>query len=72
MSGTRRKTRCSACGRRVRDHEPDLVLRNMDEENPRPRYYHTRCGGAALDIVASAAEPAVWRLTVRSVEGGAN
>ncbi len=72
MSGTKLKTRCSACGKRVRDHEPDIVLRNMDEENPRPRYYHTRCGGAALDIVASAADPAVWRLTVRSVGGESN
>ena len=72
MSGAKRKVRCSACGKRVRDHEPDVVLRNMDEENPRPRYFHTACGPAAIDIVASAAEPAVWRLTVRSVEGGAN
>jgi hypothetical protein len=72
MSGTKSKTKCSACGKRIRDHEPDLVLRNAGEENPRPRYFHTRCGGAALDVVASAIVPAVWRLSVRHVEGGAN
>jgi hypothetical protein len=71
MSGTKSKVKCAACGKRIRDHEPDLVLRNLDDESARPRYFHTRCGAAAY-AVAIDADPALWRMTVRHVEEMAN
>jgi hypothetical protein len=64
-------TRCDSCGKRIRDHEPNLVLRNLAEGAARPRYYHTRCG-ASVYTVAVDGEPALWRLTVRHVEEVAN
>ncbi len=71
MSRTRSRIRCASCGKRIRDHEPDLVLRNLDDEGGRPRFYHTRCGGAAY--AAATDGPSVYVLTVRHVEEeGAN
>ncbi len=69
MSGTKSKTKCAACGRRIRDHEPDLVLRDLDNGG-RARYFHTRCGGAAYAAVMDS--PSVYALTVRHVEEVAN
>ncbi len=43
---TRTKFKCAACKKRIPDHEPDLVLRDL-ENGGGPRYYHTRCGEAA-------------------------
>ncbi|MDP9474797.1 MAG: hypothetical protein M3R38_03755 [Actinomycetota bacterium] len=61
--------RCAACKERIPDHEPDLVLRDLDNGG-RARYYHTRCGGAAYAAVTE--RPSVYRLTVRHVAGAAN
>ena len=69
MSRTASKIRCAACKGRIPDHEPDLVLRDL-ENGGRPRYYHTRCGGAAY--AAAAESPSVYRLTVRHVAGVMN
>jgi hypothetical protein len=65
---SRPKIRCSACGKRIPDHEPDVVLRQLDSE--RHRYYHTRCTGEALELVTEA--PRAWLMTVRHVEEMAN
>ena len=62
------KIKCSACKKRIPDHEPDVVLRRL--EGGVRRYYHTRCTGAALELVTGT--PAVWRMTVRHVEEMAN
>jgi hypothetical protein len=59
MSG---KLRCSGCGKKVRDHEPDLILHPSEGLGPL-RYYHVRCGAVALSIVA--ATPAAWKLALR-------
>ncbi len=64
----RPKIRCAACKKRIPQSEPDVVLRRLDRE--RPRYYHTRCTPAALDLVAEA--PEVWVMTMRHVEEMAN
>jgi hypothetical protein len=45
-----------------------VELRRLDGEQR--RYYHTRCTGAALELVTET--PAVWRMTVRHVEEMAN
>jgi hypothetical protein len=65
---SRPKIRCSACRKRIPDHEPDVVLRRL--EGGVRRYYHTRCTRAALELVAET--PALWRMTVRHVEEMAN
>jgi hypothetical protein len=65
---SRPKIRCSACRKRIPDHEPDVVLRRL--EGGVRRYYHTRCTRAALELAAET--PAVWRMTVRHVEEMAN
>jgi hypothetical protein len=65
---SRPKIRCSACKKRIPDHEPDVVLRKL--EGGVRRYYHTRCTGAALKLVTEV--PDVWRMTVRHVEEMAN
>ena len=65
---SRPKIRCSACRKRIPDHEPDVVLRRL--EGGVRRYYHTRCTRAALELVAET--PAAWRMTVRYVEEMAN
>jgi hypothetical protein len=66
MSG--RVIRCAACKKRIRGHEPDVELRRLDGEQR--RYYHTRCTGAALELVTEA--PEVWLMSVRHVEEMAN
>ncbi len=69
MSGGRSKvTRCAACGKRVRPHEPDLILQDLDG-GPQ-RFFHTRCGGAAYAAVAG--KLGAYRLTVRHIEELAN
>jgi hypothetical protein len=66
---SRSRIKCAHCKRRIRDHQPDLVLRDLDNGG-RDRYYHTTCGGAAY--AAAAQKPALYRLTVRHVEGAMN
>jgi hypothetical protein len=65
---SRLRVKCAACKKRIPDHEPDVVLRRL--EGGIRRYYHTRCTGAALELVAEA--PAVWLMTVRHVKEMAN
>lgn len=65
---TRAVTRCRACGKRIRDHEPDLVLE--DTRTGCKRWFHTRCGAAAYALAAE--RPALYVLTVRHVEEVAN
>jgi hypothetical protein len=65
---SRPKIRCSGCRKRIPDHEPDVVLRRL--EGGIRRYYHTRCTGAALELVTET--PAAWRMTVCYVEEMAN
>jgi hypothetical protein len=65
---SRPKIRCRACRKRIPDHEPDVMLRQLD--GGRRRYYHTRCTGSALKLVVQV--PDVWRMTVRHVEELAN
>ena len=66
---SRSKIKCAHCNRRIRDHQPDLILRDLDNGS-RDRYYHTMCGGAAY--AAAAQKPALYRLTVRHVDAVAN
>ena len=65
---SRPKIGCRACRKRIPDQEPDVVLRQLD--GGRRRYYHTRCTGAALELVTEA--PEAWLMTVRHVEEMAN
>ncbi len=65
----RTRIKCASCGGRIRAHEPDLVLRDL-ENGGRPRYFHTRCGEAAYAAVTES--PSVYVLTVRHVEEVAN
>lgn len=67
MSRTRIK--CAHCKRRIRDHEPDLILQDLDN-GARDRFFHTRCGDAAA--AAAARKPAAYQLTVRHIEAVAN
>jgi hypothetical protein len=62
------RIKCAACKKRIPDHEPDVVLRRL--EGGGRHYYHTRCTGAALELVTAA--PDAWRMTVRHVEEMAN
>ncbi len=66
MSGP--KIKCAACGKRIPDHEPDVVLRRL--EGGLRRYYPTRCTGSALALITEA--PDAWCMTVRHVEELAN
>jgi hypothetical protein len=61
-------TKCAACKKRIPDHEPDVMLRRL--EGDLRRYYHTRCTGAALELVTEASE--AWLMTVRHIEEVAN
>ncbi len=65
MSGGRTKAiRCDACGKRVRAHEPDLILQDL-AGGPK-RYFHTRCGSAAYAAVVE--KVSAYRLSVRHIE----
>ena len=69
MSGGQSKAiRCAACQKRIRGHEPDLILQDLSG-GPQ-RFFHTRCGGAAYAEVAE--KLGAYRLTVRHVEAEAN
>ena len=64
----RTRIKCAACKQRIPTHEPDLILRKLGSE--KVRYYHTRCGSAAQQVVLD--DPDVWHMTVRHVEEVAN
>jgi hypothetical protein len=65
---SRSRIKCAACKKRIPNHEPDLILRDLD--GGRPRYFHTRCGSAAYAVAAE--NPSAYLLTVRHVEEVAN
>ena len=64
------RIKCAHCGKHVKAHEPDLVLRDLDDNGGRDRYFHTACGDAAY--AAAAQKPSAYVLTVRHVEGALN
>jgi hypothetical protein len=68
--GRQSKITCAACGKRIRSHQPDLVLEPLEKGGARLRYYHTECGAAAY--AAAAERPRAYLLTVRHVEGAMN
>jgi hypothetical protein len=61
--------RCTACEKRIRPHEPDLILQDLDGGGEQ-RFFHTRCGSAAYAAVTE--KLGAYRLTVRHVEAEAN
>jgi hypothetical protein len=63
------RIKCAACNKNIHDHEPDLILWDLDNGG-QPRYFHTRCGNAAYTVAAE--KPSLYRLTVRHVEEVAN
>jgi hypothetical protein len=65
---SRSRIKCAACRKRIPESEPDIVLRRL--EGDVRRYYHTRCTGAALELVTET--PDAWHMTVRHVEEMAN
>jgi hypothetical protein len=64
------RIKCAACNKRIRDHEPDLVLQDLEDNGGQSRYFHTRCGESAY--AAAAERPSVYLLTVRHVQEVAN
>ncbi len=66
---SRSRIKCAACKKRIPNHEPDLILQDLDGGGS-PRYFHTRCGDAAY--TAAAKTPSAYLLTVRHVEEMAN
>jgi hypothetical protein len=66
---SRSRVKCHHCRQRIANHEPDLVLRDLDSVG-KPRYFHTMCGHAAYSTAA--AKPSAYVLTVRHIEEVAN
>ena len=60
--------RCALCKKRVRSHEPDLILEDL--AGGKPRYYHERCGTAAA--VKASETPGAYILTKRYVDASRN
>jgi hypothetical protein len=62
---------CASCRARIREHEPDLVLRKLNGEEL--RFYHARpqCAAAAQQVILES-PPEAWRLTHRYVSGVLN
>ena len=70
MGGSPSRVKCVACGKRIRSHEPDLVLQDLDDNGVLDRYYHTSCGAAAY--AAAAQRPSAYVLAVRHIEPALN
>jgi hypothetical protein len=72
MSLKTKGIRCSGCGARIPDSEPDVVLRKLDSGTSLPRYYHQRkrCAGKMQKYMLT--HPDVWRVTHRHVDEGMN
>ncbi len=65
---TSKVLRCSACSKRIRDHQPDLEV--LEASTGRVRYYHTACGEMAF---ARAQERGgAWLCTVREADASRN
>ena len=60
MSPTRTRPKCAGCKRRIPAHAPDLLVRELSEENPRlvtlTLRFHEQCAPAAV-----ASSPSVRR-----------
>jgi hypothetical protein len=65
---SRSRITCAHCERRIRDHEPDLILHDLNRGG-RDRYYHEKCSNAAY---AAAESPGLYKLILRHVEAIAN
>ncbi|MDP9476891.1 MAG: hypothetical protein M3R38_14600 [Actinomycetota bacterium] len=62
--------RIAACGRRIRAHQPDVLLEELGGGG-KPLAYHERCSGAAYEKASE--RPGVVRvLTIRSVDARRN
>ena len=57
--------KCTACEKKIRDNEPDVVLQRIDSAE-RGAIYHTRCARGALAMTML--EPGVWHVVVRHVD----
>ncbi len=67
---TTKAIRCASCSKRIRGHEPDLLLEDVVAGGGKPRYYHERCSAAAY--TAAARRPGAYLLTVRHVDPSRN
>lgn len=74
MKTSKKVIRCASCKKRIRPHEPDLVLEDVAGQSSlgsgKPRYYHERCQSAARRLAME--QPSVYRLTVRHVDSSRN
>ena len=68
--GRQSRITCAGCGKRIRHHQPDLVLEPLENVGTRPSYYHTSCGKHAY--AAAAEKPSAYLLTVRHVSAEMN
>ena len=67
MRATKKRPRCASCGRRIREHQSDLILE--DVAGGKRRYYHAGCCAAAYALATE--RPSAYLLTVRHVEDAA-
>ena len=65
---SRARVKCTHYKRRIGNHEPDLVLHDLNRGG-RDRYYHERCSNAAY---AATESPGLYKLILRHVEAIAN
>lgn len=70
IARAKKKIECASCSKRIRAHEPDLMLEDLGGAGGKPRFYHERCQGAAY--AAAMERPGVYVLTVRSVDAAKN
>lgn len=68
MTTRARTLRCSACGKRIRDHHPDLEV--LEASTGKVLYYHAWCGGEAYDRARGIG--GAWLATHRHVEASTN
>ena len=64
MRAGQKVLRCPACGKRIRDHHPDVEVR--EAATGRVRYFHQWCSAAAY--AAARERGGVWLATYRHVE----
>ncbi len=63
-----KRIKCSSCKQKIARSEPDLILRDADDD--KVRYYHVGCGSDAVAKVAQ--RPGVYFLTHRFIDEEAN
>ena len=75
MSLTRTRPKCAGCKRPIPVHAPDLLVRELSEENPRlvtlTLRFHEQCAPAAVDFITER-PAAMYRITHRYVTGERN